>query len=46
MDRGGRELHPEWGDLPWRVCADSSGNEFCLLPARSEILDLDAEGVR
>lgn len=46
VDRGGRELHPEWGDLPWRVCADSSGNEFCLLPARSEILDLDAEGVR
>lgn len=34
LDRGGRVLHPAWGDLPWRVCADPSGNEFCLLPAR------------
>lgn len=34
-ERGGRELHPDWGDLPWRVCADPSGNEFCLLPART-----------
>jgi hypothetical protein len=34
-DRGGRELHPEWGELPWRVYADPSGNEFCVLPARS-----------
>ena len=34
--RGGRELHhPEWGDLPWRFYADPSGNEFCVLPARS-----------
>ena len=33
-DRGGRELHPDWGDLPWRVFADGSGNEFCVLPAR------------
>ena len=33
-ERGGQELHPDWGDLPWRVCADPSGNEFCLLPAR------------
>ena len=32
-DRGGRELHPEWGDLPWRVFADPSGNEFCVLPS-------------
>lgn len=32
-DRGGRELHPEWGELPWRVFADPSGNEFCVLPA-------------
>lgn len=31
--RGGRELHPDWGDLPWRVYQDPSGNEFCLLPA-------------
>ena len=33
--RGGRELHPEWGDLPWRVYADPSGNELCVLPARA-----------
>ncbi|MCA1784078.1 MAG: VOC family protein [Dermatophilaceae bacterium] len=30
--RGGRERHPDWGDLPWRVFTDPSGNEFCLLP--------------
>ena len=35
VERGGRELHPEWGELPWRVYADPSGNEFCVLPARS-----------
>ena len=34
-ERGGRELHPGWGELPWRVYADPSGNEFCVLPARS-----------
>lgn len=33
-DRGGRELHPEWGELPWRLYADPSGNEFCVLPPR------------
>jgi predicted enzyme related to lactoylglutathione lyase len=33
--RGGAELHPEWGDLPWRVFTDPSGNEFCVLPAPS-----------
>ena len=33
-ERGGRELHPEWGELPWRIYADPSGNEFCVLPAR------------
>jgi predicted enzyme related to lactoylglutathione lyase len=32
--RGGRELNPDWSDLPWRVFADPSGNEFCVLPAR------------
>ncbi|MGP5693776.1 VOC family protein [Brachybacterium alimentarium] len=32
-ERGGRELHPDWGELPWRVFQDPSGNEFCLLPA-------------
>lgn len=34
-ERGGRELHLGWGDLPWRHYADPSGNEFCVLPARS-----------
>jgi len=34
-DRGGRELQLEWGELPWRLYADPSGNEFCVLPARS-----------
>lgn len=33
-ERGGAELHPDWGDLPWRLYADPSGNEFCVLPAR------------
>ncbi|MEO7422538.1 MAG: VOC family protein [Ornithinibacter sp.] len=31
---GGRELRPGWGDLPWCVLSDPSGNELCLLPAR------------
>ncbi len=35
-ERGGHELlHPEWGELPWRLYTDPSGNEFCVLPARS-----------
>ena len=34
-ERGGRELHPDWGELPWRLYADPSGNEFCVLPART-----------
>jgi predicted enzyme related to lactoylglutathione lyase len=35
-ERGGREVvHPEWGELPWRFYEDPSGNEFCVLPARS-----------
>lgn len=33
-ERGGRELHRDWGDLPWRLFADPSGNDFCVLPAR------------
>ncbi len=33
-DRGGQRLDPDWGELPWTVCADPSGNEFCLLPSR------------
>ncbi len=32
-ERGGRELRTDWGDLPWRVYRDPSGNEFCVLPA-------------
>jgi len=33
--RGGRVVsRPEWGDLPWRLFQDPSGNEFCVLPAR------------
>lgn len=31
--RGGRELHPDWGELPWRVYQDPTGNELCVLPA-------------
>ncbi len=33
-DRGGREVHPGWGDLPWRHFVDPSGNELCVLPSR------------
>jgi Glyoxalase-like domain len=31
---GGRELDHGWGDLPWRVYQDTSGNELCVLPHR------------
>ena len=41
VELGGRELHPDWGDLPWRVVADPSGNELCLLPGP---LDLSPRG--
>ena len=34
-ERGGRELFLGWGELPWRHYADPSGNELCVLPARS-----------
>lgn len=34
--RGGRELPPQWGELPWRTYLDPSGNEFCVLPVSSE----------
>jgi len=34
-ERGGREVHHDWGDLPWRFFADPSGNDFCLLPAHA-----------
>ncbi|WP_344778397.1 VOC family protein [Nocardioides panacisoli] len=33
VERGGRELHFDWGELPWRHFADPSGNEFCMLRA-------------
>ncbi|WP_313812700.1 VOC family protein [Glutamicibacter sp.] len=32
---GGHELETEWGQLPWKVFQDPSGNEFCILPAPS-----------
>ena len=36
VERGGRELHPDWADgLPWRLYADPSGNDFCVLPVSS-----------
>lgn len=35
-ERGGRELHPAWGELPWRIYADPSGNELCVLPRSPE----------
>lgn len=35
VELGGRERPHDWGELPWRVCLDPSGNEVCLLPARS-----------
>ena len=31
IERGGRELGHEWGELPWRVYLDPSGNELCVL---------------
>ncbi len=34
-ERGGRELRPDWGEVPWRIYMDPSGNELCVLPARS-----------
>lgn len=32
---GGRRVSHTWGELPWQVVTDPSGNELCLLPARS-----------
>ena len=37
VELGGRELDPDWGELPWRVVTDPSGNELCLLPARTRL---------
>lgn len=33
VERGGRLVEHDWGALRWRVYADGSGNEFCVLPA-------------
>lgn len=30
-ERGGRDHEHDWGELPWRVFVDPSGNEFCVL---------------
>jgi glyoxalase superfamily protein len=35
LERGGDRLRTDWGELPWRSYTDPSGNEFCVLPARS-----------
>jgi predicted enzyme related to lactoylglutathione lyase len=35
QERGATRLDHDWGDLPWTVLADPSGNEFCILPARA-----------
>lgn len=32
-DLGGALLEHDWGELPWTVFVDPSGNEFCILPA-------------
>jgi predicted enzyme related to lactoylglutathione lyase len=40
LDLGARRYAHDWGDLPWRVLTDPSGNEFCVLPAgRGEVAD-------
>jgi len=35
LDLGGAVLDHNWGDLPWRVYTDPSGNALCILPSRS-----------
>ncbi|QYJ03342.1 hypothetical protein KUV85_13525 [Nocardioides panacisoli] len=35
LAHGGRRYDHDWGDLPWQVYADGSGNELCVLPAPS-----------
>ncbi len=32
LDLGAAHIEHEWGELPWTVLADPSGNEFCVLP--------------
>lgn len=36
IERGGRALDHEWGELPWQVFTDPSGNELCVLASSSE----------
>ncbi|WP_341856954.1 VOC family protein [Brachybacterium sp. GPGPB12] len=31
--RGGEEFFSDWGESPWRVFRDPSGNELCVAPA-------------
>ena len=31
-ERGATRVDHDWGDLPWTVLTDPSGNEFCILP--------------
>jgi hypothetical protein len=33
QERGATRVDHDWGELPWTVLADPSGNEFCILPA-------------
>lgn len=33
QERGATRVDHAWGDLPWTVLTDPSGNEFCILPA-------------
>ena len=35
LDLGGARFDHDWGDLPWQVFTDPSGNVMCLLPGRS-----------
>jgi predicted enzyme related to lactoylglutathione lyase len=35
QELGAVRVDHQWGDLPWTVLADPSGNEFCILPARA-----------
>jgi predicted enzyme related to lactoylglutathione lyase len=34
IELGGTVVRHDWGELPWQVVTDPSGNELCLLPAR------------
>ncbi len=34
-EMGAAPLDHSWGELPWTVLTDPSGNEFCILPAQA-----------